>query len=405
MPNSEEQKSLKKVWAKMTPAKRKRFAQTFFVTSLLSTVSAVTYGVWADASSYLVIAGVTNQVTAHTGSVTTTISSMTASQTSTIQKTTADISSALNVTTKQEKASGDAITDSIMRTAQTQAAALQVIDQSEKAKEASLKFGVTGQGFRACTTLARNQSLAAAPVHALNVATSLVSNTQNGPGRLAADADEEAQVRIQQHRDKFCTASEAQQGICKLSSLPGGDTNAGLLFESVYPDSKEAEARIAVRQNILGPNDKALPRASGTNLAGDQYLMALNHKASMLAFPAYSLAVIDAQNLKQFKDEKGNLVSANEILEQTVSRYYGGDEAKSWQKSMMVQEPRGLLVELARLNGVETWMDMQSLEQGLRIEGLLATLLIASAEPMKKKVDDLSSKAKIVDNGNKMPRF
>ena len=113
----------------------------------------------------------------------------------------------------------------------------------------------------------------------------------------------------------------------------------------------------------------------------------------MLAFPAYSLAIIEAQNLKQFADEKGDLKSANDILEKTVARYYGGQEALEWQKSMITQEPRGLLVEAARIEGLEVWMDQQSYEQSLRMEGLLATLVLATAEPFKQKTKEAEARA------------
>lgn len=300
-----------------------------------------------------------------------------------IRNNTNEITKSLGVATKQEQVVGEAIADTIARSAQTYMSTLQTIDQNQRVQDAALKYGVTGQGYRACAVVAQNKELAQAPKEVHVTAATIVSNTGNQPGSLTHDATEDRNIRLQEHRDKFCTVTEAQAGVCNLSSLPGGDTNASLLFQSVYPDSKEAEARVAVRRNILGESDAALPVASAKTPAGQEYLFALNHKASMLAFPAYSLAVIDAQNLKQFADENGDLQSANDILEKTVARYYGGKEALEWQKSMLTQEPRGLLVEAARIEGLEVWMDQQAYEQSLRMEGLLATLVLSTAEPFK----------------------
>ncbi|HFG7030444.1 TPA: hypothetical protein ACGIK9_002929 [Acinetobacter baumannii] len=333
------------------------------------------------------------------------ISNMTSSMSTQIRANTARITEAIGVTTKQEKAVGEAINDTINRTGQAFMAAVQSVDQNNRTKDVMLKFGVTGQGYRACTVIAKNKELANTTKHVNTTAGAIVSNTSNAPGKLAVDAREDRNIRLQEHRDKFCTITEAQTGVCKLSSLPGGDTNAALLFQSVYPDSKEAEARVAVRRNILGETDQALPVGAGRTPQGQQYLFALNHKASMLAFPAYSLAVIDAQNLKQFADEKGNLQSANDILEKTVARYYGGQEALDWQKSMLAQEPRGLLVEAARIEGLEVWMDQQSYEQGLRMEGLLASLVLATAEPFKKQSKDAEKKAQAFSQKITMPDF
>lgn len=310
-----------------------------------------------------------------------------------IQNNTKEITQSLAVATKQEQVVGESIADTIVRTAQTYMSTLQTIDQNQRIQASALKYGVTGQGYRACNVVAKNKELAQAPSEVHVTAATIVSNTGNQPGSLTQDATHDRNVQIQEHRDKFCTVTEAQSGVCTLSSLPGGDTNASLLFQAVYPDSKEAEARVAVRRNMLGQPDAALPVASAKSPAGKEYLFALNHKASMLAFPAYSLAVIDAQNLKQFADEKGDLKSANEILESTVSRYYGGEEALEWQKSMLAQEPRGLLVEAARIEGLEVWMDQQAYEQGLRMEGLLATLVLSTAEPFKAETNKAEKNA------------
>jgi hypothetical protein len=370
--------NIAKTWSKLSPKLRRNI----IAASIIGSTIPVAYS-QADLLYSVTTQNIEQQSEVYEQTRDQAISTSTDTLSKFIQDNTEEITKALGVATKQEQVVGESIADTLVRTAQTYMSTLQTVDQNQRIQDAALKYGVTGQGYRACNVVAKNKELAQAPKEVQVTAATIVSNTGNQPGSLTHDATEERNIRVQEHRDKFCTVTEAQSGVCNLSDLPGGDTNASLLFQAVYPDSKEAEARVAVRRNMLGERDAALPVASARSPAGQEYLFALNHKASMLAFPAYSLAVIDAQNLKQFADEKGDLQSANDILEKTVSRYYGGQEALEWQKSMLAQEPRGLLVEAARIEGLEVWMDQQSYEQGLRMEGLLAALVLSTAEPFK----------------------
>ena len=374
-------------WSKLSPKLRRNIIAAFVISSSIP----VAY----TADSTFLSSQTNNEAQSqiYSNTVEQAVNTMTTSMSTIIKQNTQEITKALSVTTKQEQVVGEEITDSLVRNAQSYMSAVQAIDQNNKTKEIAFKFGPLGQGFKACTVVAQNKELAKTPQIVNQSGASMVSNTGNQPGSLSHDSTSDRNARIQEHREKFCTVTEAQTGVCKLSDLPGGDTNAALLFQSVYPDSKEAEARVAIRRNILGEKDLAIPVAGGRTPQGQEYLLALNHKASMLAFPAYSLAIIEAQNLKQFADEKGDLKSANDILEKTVARYYGGQEALEWQKSMVAQEPRGLLVEAARIEGLEVWMDQQSYEQSLRMEGLLATLVLATAEPFKQKTKEAEARA------------
>ncbi|MCP0918098.1 hypothetical protein MUB04_16280 [Acinetobacter indicus] len=374
-------------WSKLSPTLRRNIIAAFVISS------SIPVAYTADSTFFSSQSNNNAQSQVYSNTVQQAINTMTTSMSTIIRNNTNEITKAIGTATKQEQVVGEEITDSIVRTAQSYMSAVQAVDMNNKAKDAAFKFGVLGQGYKACTVVAQNKDLAKTPQVVNQSGASIVANTGNQPGSLSSDSTSDRNARIQEHREKFCTITEAQTGVCKLSDLPGGDTNAALLFQSVYPDSKEAEARVAVRRNILGEKDLAIPVAGGRTPQGQEYLLALNHKASMLAFPAYSLAIIDAQNLKQFGDENGDLKSANDILEKTVARYYGGKEALEWQKSMVAQEPRGLLVEAARIEGLEVWMDQQSYEQGLRMEGLLATLVLATAEPFKQKTKEAEKSA------------
>ncbi|XBG33404.1 hypothetical protein ABH853_11510 [Pseudomonas sp. 13.2] len=204
-----------------------------------------------------------------------------------------------------------------------------------------------------------------------------VGELDASPGRLVASTGKAMQQRLQEHRDKFCTAAEADAGLCTLSTLPGGDTNAALLFEAADADSLATEARTAYIQHVIGPPDEALVKAAGATPAGETYMVQKNRKDSMLSVPAYSLSMINAANTRS--TEFGGK-SPNEVLKLRVNQYFGGKEAQQWSGNLARQTQRGLLVEAAKMGGLEVWIHQQQYEQNQRLLANLATLVIASSD-------------------------
>lgn len=106
------------------------------------------------------------------------------------------------------------------------------------------------------------------------------------------------------------------------------------------------------------------------------------------------------------KDSNGNPMSPNDLIFATVSRYYGSDEAKQWAKTMADQVPRGLLVELAKMEGVGAWMDNQEYETNNRIIGNLGSMTVIATLPLeeqvtrKRNVIARSSTAAAIKNSN-----
>ena len=74
------------------------------------------------------------------------------------------------------------------------------------------------------------------------------------------------------------------------------------------------------------------------------------------------------------------------MLFNTVARYYGGKDAEAWASSMVSQQPRGLLVELAKMEGLGSWMDYQEYLSLQRMEGNLAALTLTAAIPMENRL-------------------
>lgn len=262
---------------------------------------------------------------------------------------------------------------------------------AEKTLEIKLNYGSeTGQGYAVCKVLAQNRQLDSAVSTATLETDTKVHLTDNAAGKLASDETAYAQKRARFHADNFCTQEEIDAKLCnKLSDMPGLDSNAAILFSSAKAGTKLAEAKTAVRQNILGSPDLAIPKSMGGTAQGQAYLYNTNRKAALTAFPAYSLAYLESMSEKRedLKGPNGEPMSPNDLIYVTVSRYYGSDESKEWAKSMVQQVPRGMLVELAKMEGLGAWMDYQEYLSNMRIEGNIASMTLTTTLPMEEELN------------------
>lgn len=295
--------------------------------------------------------------------------------------------SAIAIATKQEALSANLVADNSRETAQVFVSAVRAQQDSDQVVKALVSFNPkTGQGYDPCGTTARNASMDRAFAKVADNAAANIGLIDVAPGRLVNSPDKTMQARLEKHRSKFCTTSEANAGLCSASQLPGGDTNAALLFESVPSGSLKSEARMAFISHVIGEPDAKLSPAEGSTAAGQVYLAAKNRKDALLSIPAYSLAMIDEAN-KQTPNNMNH--SPNEMLKLRVNQYFGGAEAKVWTKSLSVQSDRGLLIETAKMAGLEAWIHHKQYEQNQRLEANLAALVLASAERLS---DPLAAK-------------
>lgn len=307
-----------------------------------------------------------------------------------IQDNTALINEAIVNNIKQEATSAAQIADADLESRKMKAAAQDSVDIANKKIDVMLDYGSgTGQGYAACKVYAENTQAARAIGEAVLKTTELVQQVDNAPGTLARTLDQVQKQRKEVHDANFCTESEVAAGTCEaVGELPGGDTNATLMFESAPAKSLVGVAKTAIRQNILGSPDVAISADAAKTATGQAYLYNTNRKTALAAFPAYSLAYLQAMTevREDLTDAQGKNVSPQEMLFNTVARYYGTEEATEWQKSMMQQRPRGLLVELAKLEGLSAYMDYQRYLTNQRIGGNLAALTLAETIPMEDRM-------------------
>lgn len=319
----------------------------------------------------------TAQISMLTGTVSANIAAFGTSFSLQMQTKFEQIISAVAIATKQEALSANVVGDNNRATAEQLVNAIRAQRQNDAVAKAYLDFNAgTGQGFDPCGTVAKNKTMDLAFTNMAAKAKSAVGSFDAAAGKLVISTAQAMQVRLATHRSKFCTASEANAGLCSLSTLPGGDTNAALLFEPTEEGSLASQARTAYIQHVMGAPDQALDKTAGGTPAGEAYMVQKNRKDALLSVPTYSLAMIDAANTRS--QEFGGK-SPNEVLKLRVNQYFGGTEAEQWSGNLARQTQRGLLVEAARMGGLEVWLHQKQYEQNQRLAANLAALVVASS--------------------------
>lgn len=313
------------------------------------------------------------------------IASFTASFGTQLTTTFEQIISAVAVTTKQEALGASQVSDTTVQAAEQLLNATTAQNSNDQVVKAMLDYnGSTGQGYQPCIVLYKNKSLDHAWDNMPQSVKKRMNNLSVGNGRFADSTSSVMQTRLQTHRDKFCTAGEEKAGLCTTSSLPGGDTNAATLFEPASPNSLIDQARTAYIENVLGMPDEKISEKAGKSEAGQSYMLAKARKDAFLSIPSYSLNMIaEANTSSPDFDNK----SPNQMLQLRANQYFGGKEAEQWAATLTRQQPRGLLVEAAKIEGLGVWINQKQYEQNQRIIANLAAQQLMLAEPGKARLD------------------
>lgn len=298
--------------------------------------------------------------------------------------------SSIKVATAQISQSSQSLAEVQTRASQTLATARQSIRMQDQVLKVMRQFGpASGQGFKACYVVQENKGLDQAQQHTAVIAATKETETLAAT-TVKSDLNASVYNKLKLSEAEFCAAGNPN---CTPSKLPGADVNGALLFIPANEGSKEQLARNMFRTNVLGVQLEGLKTQNQIDSPmGQKSYFQSNRMAALLSPAAYSLAYIDAQNTRTIERD-GKKYSANELIDQTVSRYYGGAEAKQWQASMIAQEPRGLLVESARLGGLSVWLDNHMYQQNLRKEANLASILLSTATPIGSDVAKIGQKS------------
>lgn len=295
-------------------------------------------------------------------SISTEIATATATLVSMDEVQTQAIISSIKVLAKQVEASGEKVASTTVG-AELSAAAV-AKDIAEKEMVDKIVVDYTSQGFDPCAQSAATQKLAQTESEVIARVPGLVrSEVEGGGGKFGSPA-EALRTREERHQALFCTQAEVDAGACsKLGKIPGGDGNAALLFSTNSSDEAR-EAKNALINQVIGlPDAPVRPEVAGTPESA-AYLLEKKQKDAILAFPAYSLKTIQAEN-ENFKP----------VMDERIGQYFGTSKAVDWARSQTSQAPRGILVDLVKIQGINLKLAERRLHQNMRIEANLAMLL------------------------------
>lgn len=272
------------------------------------------------------------------------------------------IVSALKILSKQIDSSTEKMAATTVSAEQSMAAVAKEIADKEMIDKIVVDY--TSQGFSPCdqSEATRRMAQTEAAVVA-SIPRRISAEVEAGGGKFASAADA-LRMREERHQSLFCTQAEVDSGACSsVGKIPGGDTNAALLFSSDTSQDVVA-AKNAVINQITGLPDNPISRDAANTPEGVAYLMEKKRKDAFLAWPIYSLKTIQAEN-EAFK----------QVMDARVGQYFGTPQAMEWAKSQASQAPRGLLVDLVKIQGVSLKIAERRLKQNMRMEANLAAML------------------------------
>jgi len=263
--------------------------------------------------------------------------------------------SAISVLTKQVEVSSENADASNLQA--EQASASFQVELATKGVVDKVVSDFQSQGYNPCAQVTATKQMAAAEASVeANVPKRIAAEIQAGGGRYAVPGDI-LSSRAQQHKALFCTQSEVDAGICSsLGAIPGGDTNASLIF-SGDTSANAVAAKNAVINNIIGVPDAPLPAGSANTPQGQAYLLAKKQKDSFLAFPEYSLKQIQA-------DSEG----FDTFMNERVGQYFGTDRAATWAQDQASEAERGVVVDMVKIQGLVLKAHERRLRQAQRRE-------------------------------------
>lgn len=270
--------------------------------------------------------------------------------------------SALRVIAKQVEASNSQFVNSSIEGEKAMASVHKDLTDKELIDKMVVDF--VSQGYDPCAQSAATKKLALAEqaMHT-SVPERVRGEVEAGGGKYAPIADV-LRNREKQHQSLFCTQEEVEAGACSsVGKVPGGDTNAALIFSASKAPEMVA-AKNAVINNIIGLPDNPMSPAVAATPEGQAYIMEKKKKDSFLGFASHSLKSIQAEN-EVYKTE----------MDDRVGQFFGTDRAALWAKDQAGQAPRGVLVDLLKIQGLNLKVRERRIRQNMRIEANMAALL------------------------------
>lgn len=309
-----------------------------------------------------------------------------------------DVIDAIKVLTKQKNVVGNAITDTMTRTAQSQASTYQAFEIAAKQKEAALEYGATGQGYKNCGVLAqRNQTASNQKAARDSVVTRISTEIKAAPGTYA-DPIKAQKEMLAEHHEKFCTPDQQASNLCGSGSAPGLSLQAATLFTEAVSGTDVHQAQNALINNMVGLPDRAINERVASTPEGEKYLAEKLAKDAKISPAINSLKAIQSEftSIKTDDAHSSDGVPLISQFRKEVNRYLGfDDEYKEWNKALTSQEERGVLKEILQVKALKLAIGERIYRSNERKEALLASLVsmeqeLASGEYDLQKITKVS---------------
>ncbi|MBR5950629.1 MAG: hypothetical protein IKZ87_04270 [Actinomycetaceae bacterium] len=278
-------------------------------------------------------------------------------------------------------------------TAEAMANAYAATRKQENTIESFLKFNpVTGQGFRPCQQLAQARVMQDGVNSMLTNAEKDADQRPNAPGQLTNQANYDKNT-LEEHYKYFCTEDDKKNDLCQtVSELPNGDMQSALLHDRIDTDLKKLATSKYI-EYVIGRPTGAIRKDAAGSVELDTLYNLKNSSDSFLSIASHTLGMIRSANLVQ--DELGGK-SPNELISERVGTYFGGEDSLEWTKTMAVQNPRGLILEAVKMEGLSTWLRYQQYKQMQNMELNLAALLFHDTRNDRDTLDTAVDQANAV---------
>jgi len=287
-----------------------------------------------------------------------------------------NIISAIKVATKQEAASSEKKILAMRSSAEGFATSYTSARSSAQVYDIYNRY--RSQGFDPCgnrtlTEALRNRELAVNVSAAQRVSTEIDA----APGRFGSPVVA-LKNRVNEHKALFCTQAEVDAGVCgTVGAVPGGDSNAALLFTEAEPGDNVTKAKNALINNMFGLPDS--PEVFSGKAAAPESSAALydKHRRDALnSIAMFSFKTIQSEHEKDAATGK----SLAGLIRERVETYFGSTRSQQWAQSLAAQEQRGVLVDMVKMEGIALKMAERRVKQNMRIEANLAGLVAVSNE-------------------------
>ncbi len=233
------------------------------------------------------------------------------------------------------------------------------------------------QGFDPCGNRTLTDALRTRETSANQTAAQRI-NTEidTAPGRFANPVVA-LKGRVDEHKSLFCTQAEVDAGVCgSVGALPGGDSNAALLFTEADAGDAVSTAKNAFINNLFGLPDS--PAVFNGKAAAPESAAALNDKHRRDALNSIAMFSFKTIQSEHEKDATGKSLAG--LIQERVATYFGSTKSQQWAQALAAQEQRGVLVDMVKMEGVALKMAERRVKQNMRLEANLAGLVAVHNE-------------------------